>query len=108
MQLKNILPGDKPPLVTVLRLDGAIGASSTRFRSSMLDMKSQAARIERAFKPKRLSAVALVINSPGGSAVQSSLIAQRIRALADDFLRNLTEVAIGAVARPIDKIDQNA
>ena len=91
MQLKNILPGDKPPLVTVLRLDGAIGASSTRFRSSMLDMKSQAARIERAFKPKRLSAVALVINSPGGSAVQSSLIARRIRALADE--KNVPVVA---------------
>ena len=50
----------------------------------MLDIGSQAARIERAFKPKKLAAVALVVNSPGGSAVQSSLIAGRIRALADE------------------------
>ena len=40
--------------------------------------------IERAFSRGKPAAVALVINSPGGSPVQSSLIAARIRRLADE------------------------
>ena len=40
--------------------------------------------IDRAFAPRRLAAVALSVNSPGGSPVQSALIARRIRARADD------------------------
>ena len=40
--------------------------------------------IEKAFSRKNLSAVALLINSPGGSPVQSSLIAARIRRLAEE------------------------
>jgi signal peptide peptidase SppA len=72
----------KQPVVAVLRLDGAIGPSASRFRSSSLDIRSQAARIERAFKTKRVRAVALVVNSPGGSPAQADLIAKRIRDLA--------------------------
>lgn len=56
----------------------------SRFRSSNLNIRSQAARIERAFKTRRLRAVALVVNSPGGSAAQAALIARRIRDLADE------------------------
>ncbi|MGH6875736.1 MAG: S49 family peptidase, partial [Aestuariivirgaceae bacterium] len=41
--------------------------------------------LERAFRRKNTAAVALVINSPGGSAVQSSLIAARIRGLAEKY-----------------------
>jgi serine protease SohB len=40
--------------------------------------------LERAFTAKDCAAVALVINSPGGSAAQSALIANRIRTLADE------------------------
>ena len=40
--------------------------------------------LERAFTMKEIAAVALVINSPGGSAAQSHLIHRRIRALADE------------------------
>ena len=40
--------------------------------------------IDRAFAPRRLAAVALAVNSPGGSPVQSALIARRIRARADE------------------------
>lgn len=72
-----------PPLVTVLRLYGAIGSRSGPFGSG-LSLAGLAGVIERAFQPRRLAAVALAINSPGGSPVQSSLIAQRIRALADE------------------------
>lgn len=66
-----------PPLVSVLRLSGAIG---TGRRGLSLD--GLAEDIDRAFAPPDLAAVALSINSPGGSPVQSALIGRRIRALA--------------------------
>ncbi len=68
----------KPALVPVIRLSGTIG-SGTR----SLNDASLAPLIEKAFKSRPV-AVALVVNSPGGSAVQSSLIAARIRRLADE------------------------
>ena len=66
----------KPPVVPVIRLSGAIGTG----RNSLTDA-GLAPIIEKAFRMKP-AAVALVINSPGGSPVQSSLIAARIRRLA--------------------------
>jgi signal peptide peptidase SppA len=66
-----------PPVVSVLRLSGVI-APSSGFRSG-LNIETMAEPIERAFAPKGQSAVALVINSPGGSPTQSALIAGRIR-----------------------------
>ena len=68
--------------VTVVRLSGAIG-NAGRFSQS-LSLESVGEQLEQAFKPKNLSAVALLINSPGGSPVQSSLIGKRIRALAEE------------------------
>ena len=68
----------KPPFVPVIRLTGGIGTG----RSGLSDA-GLAPVIEKAFAGKP-AAVALVINSPGGSAVQSSLIAARIRRLADE------------------------
>ena len=64
-----------------MRLDGVIGRSSGPRRGGMT-LSDLAESIERAFKGPRLSAVALAVNSPGGSPVQSALIATRIRALA--------------------------
>jgi serine protease SohB len=64
--------------VPVLRLGGTIGAGQRGLNDEAL-----APMIERAFKGKP-AAVALQINSPGGSAVQSSLIAARIRRLAEE------------------------
>ncbi|MDD9925808.1 MAG: S49 family peptidase [Rhodospirillaceae bacterium] len=69
------------PLVNVLRLDGVIGRASGPRRGGMA-LSDMAESIEKAFKGPQLSAVALAINSPGGSPVQSALIATRIRALA--------------------------
>src|SRR5207249_5602402 len=46
--------------------------------------QSVAEALDRAFAKKGIAAVALAINSPGGSAVQSSLIHDRIRGLADE------------------------
>ncbi|MCB5408565.1 S49 family peptidase [Pseudogemmobacter faecipullorum] len=68
----------KPPFVPVIRLQGQIGAGARALNDAGL-----APLIERAFTRGRPAAVALVINSPGGSPAQSALIAARIRRLAD-------------------------
>ena len=70
-----------PPLVAVVRLQGMIAAGG---RAASLSDATLAPVIERAFRKGRPRAVALVINSPGGSPVQSSLIAARVRRLAAD------------------------
>lgn len=68
----------KPPLVSVVRLAGAIGMAG---RGSLNDA-TLAPVLEAAFSKGKPAAVALEINSPGGSPVQSSLIGARIRRLA--------------------------
>ena len=73
---------DRSPVVPVLRLSGAIGISSPF--SPGLNLASLAEQIEKAFSVKNAKAVALQINSPGGSPVQSKLIFNRIRALAEE------------------------
>jgi len=70
-----------PPVVGVLRLDGVIGRSAGPGRPG-LSLASHEPAIAKLFDRKNLKAVALVINSPGGSPVQSALIAKRIRDLA--------------------------
>ena len=72
--------GSMRPTVSVLRLVGPIGTVGP-LRNG-LSLRAVAGLIDRAFKPRNLKAVALVINSPGGSPVQSGLIQQRIRAIA--------------------------
>jgi signal peptide peptidase SppA len=67
-------------VVPVVRLAGVIGVS-TPLRPG-LTLAGIARTLERAFGMRNAKAVALLINSPGGSAVQSHLIYQRIRALA--------------------------
>src|SRR6202011_2274464 len=69
-----------PPVVAVLRLNGVIGMRGRRG----LSLANRATSIERAFGLRDLAAVALSINSPGGSPVQSALIYRRIRQLADE------------------------
>ncbi|GLS85416.1 multidrug transporter [Cypionkella aquatica] len=68
----------KSPVVPVIRLAGTIGGGRNALSDAGL-----AAIIEKAFKMKP-AAVALVVNSPGGSPVQSSLIAARVRRLAEE------------------------
>lgn len=76
--MKNIVPFMKSdPLVNVVRLQGAITNSGQG-----LDDPSLAGIIEKAFSKGKPVAVALQINSPGGSPVQSALIAARIRRLS--------------------------
>jgi signal peptide peptidase SppA len=70
------------PVVGVLRFDGVIGRLGSLRRG--LTLAGTVDSIERAFKLRRLKAVALAVNSPGGSPVQSALIAKRIRDLAEE------------------------
>ncbi|MCH7935658.1 MAG: S49 family peptidase [Proteobacteria bacterium] len=70
------------PVVAVLRFDGVIGSLGRLRRGLTLAGTGDA--IERAFKLRRLKAVALAVNSPGGSPVQSALMAKRIRDLAEE------------------------
>jgi signal peptide peptidase SppA len=70
------------PVVAVVRLSGVIGAAFP-LRSG-LSLSSCAGSLERAFGMKGIKAVAIAVNSPGGSAVQSHLIFRRIRSLADE------------------------
>lgn len=69
------------PAVPVVRLSGVIAASGL-LGSRGLSIESVAPLLARAFAQRGAKAVALAINSPGGSPVQSALIAQRIRLLA--------------------------
>jgi len=69
------------PIVPVIRLAGLIG--SLPLRGAGLSLTGLERAIERAFAVRRAPAVALAINSPGGSAVQAALIAGRIRTLAE-------------------------
>ena len=71
------------PIVSVLRLNGVIASSGMPMRQN-LHLAGLAEAIQRAFETKGAKAVALAINSPGGSPVQSALIAGRIRALAKE------------------------
>lgn len=68
------------PQVGVLRLDGLIGMRGPRG----LSLRRFAGALERAFSLRHLRAVALAINSPGGSPAQSSLLFRRIRQLAEE------------------------
>ncbi len=70
------------PLVAVVRLSGTIAATG---RGMSLNDAALAPVIEKAFRRGKPKAVALIVNSPGGSPSQSSLIAKRIRRLADEL-----------------------
>jgi serine protease SohB len=72
----------RPPAVPIVRLTGVIGGPS--LRSGGLNLSTVNPALERAFKLRGAKAVALSINSPGGSPVQSALIAGRIRALSSE------------------------
>lgn len=69
-------------VVPVLRFSGAIGMAAP-LRPG-LSIASLGSAIEQAFSMSRCTSVAVVINSPGGSPVQSSLLFRRLRQLADE------------------------
>src|SRR6266853_2822371 len=69
------------PVVSVLRFEGVI---MPRQRRGGVSLASHAAAIEKAFRASGLVAVAMIVNSPGGSPVQSALLYRRIRQLAEE------------------------
>jgi len=71
---------DSRPVIPVLRLEGLIAARQTP--RAGLSLATIEGALDKSFATKRSPAVALSINSPGGSAVQSHLIVRRIRQLA--------------------------
>lgn len=73
----------KYPMVAVIRLNGVIGAAGS-FKSG-LTLEDLDENITRAFEDsKKIKAVAVQVNSPGGSPVQSELIYNRIRELSEE------------------------
>jgi ClpP class serine protease len=80
--LKRLFPAYGAPVIPVVRLSGTIGRVS-RFQSGMT-LAAVAPLLRKAFSLKPAPAVALVVNSPGGSPVQSHFIYKRIRALAEE------------------------
>ena len=79
MRLLNIFK--KKAKVAVIRLEGTISPAIS-FGAGLNDV-SLSKTIEKAFSLRKASAVVLIINSPGGSPTQSSLIAARVRRLAE-------------------------
>jgi serine protease SohB len=82
--LKRLLPQKfrkKTVTIPLVRLSGVIQAGGSRFRPS-LSLESVEDLLAEAFDHKKAPAVAIAINSPGGSPVQSRAIFNRIRALA--------------------------
>jgi signal peptide peptidase SppA len=71
------------PIIPVVRLTGMIAAGGSQLRPS-LSIASTAALLDRAFDVKQAPVVAIIVNSPGGSPVQSRLIYKRIRDLAQE------------------------
>jgi serine protease SohB len=84
------------PVVPVVRLHGVIGLSSP-LRPG-LTLSGIARALDRAFATRNARAVALVINSPGGSPVQSHLIFRRIRELAQQKKRRVIAFVEDAAA----------
>ena len=71
----------KAPIVPVVRLSGVIAARQSLGRRG-LSLEVIEPQLKRAFSVKQAKAVVLLINSPGGSPVQSAQIGNRIRQLA--------------------------
>jgi signal peptide peptidase SppA len=74
----------RTPQVALVRLQGVIRAAGPGpLAHAAINASATGPLLDRAFGLRRLAAVVLAINSPGGSPVQSSLVAQRIRRLAE-------------------------
>ena len=86
--LRNLIPNGlrrrlaRGPVIPVVRLSGAVGIELPSRRA--LNLQRITRSLARAFAYEQAPAVAILINSPGGSPVQSHLIFRRIRALSEE------------------------
>ena len=81
---KKLLPRsmrNPDPTIPVVRLTGSIASGGGLGRTT-LNLSAVASPLAKAFGDKKTPAVAIIVNSPGGSPVQSHLIYRRIRDLA--------------------------
>ncbi|MGJ7909096.1 S49 family peptidase [Actinopolyspora sp. H202] len=87
-KISEKLPGklaeraERGPVVPVVKLHGPITPTPSPVSRPSISLHTVESALTRAFSFDRLSGVALVINSPGGAATQSALVAERIRSLA--------------------------
>jgi signal peptide peptidase SppA len=81
-RLPGRLGDDGRPVVSLVRLHGVITPTTGPLPRSVINSMTVEKVLERAFERDRLAAVALLVNSPGGSPTQSALVADRIRGLA--------------------------
>ena len=93
--IKKVLPAkladkwiDKSVVIPVVRMNGAIAAGGSSLRPS-LNLANVSEPLAAAFASKKSPAVAIVVNSPGGSPVQSRLIYKRIRDLAEEHKKQV-------------------
>ncbi|HVV22095.1 MAG TPA: S49 family peptidase [Pseudonocardiaceae bacterium] len=73
---------DRRPVVAVVKLHGVISPTPSPVGRGAINLGSVESALTKAFGHDRLVAVALAVNSPGGAATQSALVADRIRGLA--------------------------
>jgi signal peptide peptidase SppA len=73
---------DPRAVVAVVKLHGVITPTPSPVGRGAINLATVESALTRAFGHDRLVAVAVVINSPGGAATQSALVADRIRGLA--------------------------
>jgi signal peptide peptidase SppA len=74
--------GAGKPVVSVVKLHGVITPTPSPLARGTININTVESALNRAFDHERLRAVALAVNSPGGAATQSALVAERIRELA--------------------------
>jgi signal peptide peptidase SppA len=74
--------GGHAPVVSVVKLHGVITPTPSPLVRGTININTVESALARAFEHDRVTAVALAINSPGGAATQSALVAERIRHLA--------------------------
>lgn len=72
----------KTPIISLIKLSGVISPEGRLGSRNNLNLNDLSDSLTKAFNFKNVKAVALLINSPGGSPVQSSLISNRIRELS--------------------------
>ena len=72
----------KTPIIALIKLSGIISPEGRLGSKNNLNLNDLSDSLSKAFNFKNVKAVALLVNSPGGSPVQSSLISNRIRELS--------------------------
>lgn len=85
VSIKSLLPArfrKEETIIPVVRLQGTIMSGGSQFRPH-INLANVAPLLKRAFSDRKAPVVAISINSPGGSPVQSRLVFRRIRDLAE-------------------------